>query len=204
MPPPLTSLTSSGTSFILGAPSTPPTNLDLVYQPLVNACGGQMLLNASHSSTTRFTVSHSMCLTYATVLLEHGVACFPPGFWRAKQAAITSAIPELALPPPSPPFPSALCIGFSTLSVCCALQLLYFTAVPTTCFSCGLYNILIWAGQSACPMTLCCLLVCHCMFRAGRVDVDVKLEQVCRGCMESVGRSVFSLCILVPFGGSGK
>ena len=42
---------------------------------------------------------------------------------------------------------SALCIGFSTLSVCCALQLMCSTAVPTTCFSCGLYNILIWAGQ---------------------------------------------------------
>ena len=43
----------------------------------------------------------------------------------------------------------ALCIGFSTLSVCCALQLLCSKAVPTTCFSCGLYNILIWAGQFA-------------------------------------------------------
>ena len=60
-------------------------------------------------------------------------------------------------------------------------------------------------GWSVClPTTLCCLLVCHCMFRAGRVDVDVRLEQVRRGCMVSAGRSVFALCILVPFGGSGK
>ena len=47
-------------------------------------------------------------------------------------------------------------------------------------------------GWSVClPTTLCCLLVCHCMFRAGRVDVDGGLEQVRRGCMVSVGRSVF-------------
>ena len=60
-------------------------------------------------------------------------------------------------------------------------------------------------GWSVClPTTLCCLLVCHCMFRAERDDVDVRLEQVRRGCMVSAGRSVFALCILVPFGGSGK
>ena len=49
---------------------------------------------------------------------------------------------------------SALCIECSVYrvlySVCCALQLMCSTAVPTTCFSCGLYNILIWAGQFAC------------------------------------------------------
>ena len=100
MPPPSTSLTSTGTSFILGAPSIPPMNLHPVYQSLVNACGGQMLLNASQSCTTRFTVSHSKCLTYATVLFEHGVACFPPGFWREKQPATTNATPALALAPP--------------------------------------------------------------------------------------------------------
>ena len=47
-------------------------------------------------------------------------------------------------------------------------------------------------GWSVClPTTLCCLLVCHCMFRAGRVDVDGGLEQVRRGCMVSAGRSLF-------------
>ena len=47
------------------------------------------------------------------------------------------------------------------------------------------------------PTALCYMLVCHCMFRAGRVDVDVRLEQVRRGCMVSAGRSVFALCMLV-------
>ena len=43
------------------------------------------------------------------------------------------------------------------------------------------------------PTTLCCLLVCHCMFRAGRVDVKgwSSWRQVRRGCMVSAGRSVF-------------
>ena len=61
-------------------------------------------------------------------------------------------------------------------------------------------------GWSVClPTTLCCLLVYHYMFRAGRVDVDVRLEQVRRGRMVSAGRSIlFALCIWVPFGGSGK
>ena len=52
-------------------------------------------------------------------------------------------------------------------------------------------------GWSIClPTTLCCLLVCHCMFRAGRVDADGGLDQVRRGCMVSAGRSVF-WCTLV-------
>ena len=46
--------------------------------------------------------------------------------------------------------------------------------------------------------------VCHCMFRAGRVDVDEGLDQVRRGCMFSAAWSVFALCILVPFRGSGN
>ena len=47
-------------------------------------------------------------------------------------------------------------------------------------------------GGSVClPTTPCCLLVYHCMFRAGRVDVDVGLEQARRGCMVNAGRSVF-------------
>ena len=47
-------------------------------------------------------------------------------------------------------------------------------------------------GSPVClPTTLCCLLVCHCMFRAGRVHANGGLEQVSRGCMVSAGRSVF-------------
>ena len=47
-------------------------------------------------------------------------------------------------------------------------------------------------GWSVClPMTLCCLLVYHCMFRTGRVDVDGGSDQVRRGCMVNAGRSVF-------------
>ena len=63
----------------------------------------------------------------------------------------------------------------------------------SSCFSCVLYNILFWAGPgSVClPTTLCCLLVCHCMLRAGRVDVNGGLEQVRRGCMVRAGISVF-------------
>ena len=43
------------------------------------------------------------------------------------------------------------------------------------------------------PTTLCCLLVCHCMFRVGRVDVKgwSSWRQARRGCMVSAGRSVF-------------
>ena len=43
------------------------------------------------------------------------------------------------------------------------------------------------------PTTLCCLLVCHCIFRAGRVDVKrwSSWRQVRRGCMASVETVVF-------------
>ena len=103
--------------------------------------------------------------------------------------------------PAPPPFSGALCIGFPTLSVCCALQLLCSTNNAFFLWSLQHSDL----GWSVClPTTLCCLLVCHCMFRAERDDVDVRLEQVRRGCMVSAGRSVFALCIVVPFGGSGK
>ena len=49
-------------------------------------------------------------------------------------------------------------------------------------------------GWSVClPTTICCLLVCRCMLRAGRVDVKgwSSCRQVRRGCMVSAGRSVF-------------
>ena len=89
----------------------------------------------------------------------------------------------------------ALCIGFSTMSVCCALQLLCSTAVVL--YSSPNNVFFLWClqhsdlGWSVClPTTLCCLLVCHCMFRAGRVDVNGGLEQVRRCCVVSVGRSV--------------
>ena len=162
-----------------------------------------MLLNASQSSTTRFTVSHSKCLTYATVLLEHGVACFPPGFWRAKQAATTNATPALALARPPPIFRcSAHRIPYSVCLLCSTAVVLY-GSTNNVFFLWSLQHSDL--GWSVClPTTLCCLLVCHCMFRAERDDVDVRLEQVRRGCMVSAGRSVFALCILVPFGGSGK
>ena len=83
----------------------------------------------------------------------------------------------------------ALCIGFSTLSVCCALQLLY-SSTNNVFFLWSLqHSDLRWVV--CLPTTLCCLLVCNCMFRAGRVHVNGGLEQVRRGCMVSAGRSVF-------------
>ena len=93
----------------------------------------------------------------------------------------------------------ALCIGFSTLSVCCALQLMCSTA-DDVLYSSTNNVFFLWSlqhsdlGSSVClPTTLCCLLVCHCMFRAGRVDVKgwSSCRQVRRGCMMSAGRSVF-------------
>ena len=79
---------------------------------------------------------------------------------------------------------------------------------PLFCLSFGPYSwcalqqyqqrVFVWSlqhsnlGWSVClPTTLCCLLVCHYMFKAGRVDVDGGLEQIRRGCMVSAGRSVF-------------
>ena len=104
---------------------------------------------------------------------------------------------------------SALCIGCSVYRVLYSVCLLCSTAVVL--YSSTNSVFFLWSlqhsdlGWSAClPTTFCCLLVCHCMFRTGRVDVDVGLEQVRRGCMVSAGISVLALCILVPFGGGGK
>ena len=82
---------------------------------------------------------------------------------------------------------SALRIGFSTLSVCCTLP-----GTSDVFFLWSLQHSDL--GWSVCLLTtLCCLLVCHCMFRAGRVDVKgwSSWRQVRRGCMVSAGRFVF-------------
>ena len=71
-------------------------------------------------------------------------------------------------------------------------------------FSCGFLQHSDLGWSVCLPTTLCCLLVCHCMLRAGRVDADEGLEQVHRGCMFNAGRSVVALCNLMPSSGSGK
>ena len=95
----------------------------------------------------------------------------------------------------------ALCLP---TSICSVYRVLY-----SVCLLCSTADVLysstdnvffLWSlqhsdlGSSVClPTTLCCLLVCHCMFRAGRVDVNgwSSCRQVRRGCMVSAGRSVF-------------
>ena len=90
---------------------------------------------------------------------------------------------------------SALCIGCSVHRVLYSVCLLCSTAVAL--YS-SINNVFfLWSlqhsdlGWSGCLPTTLCRLVCHCMFRAGRVDVDVGLEQIRRGCIVSAGRSVF-------------
>ena len=96
---------------------------------------------------------------------------------------------------------SALFIGRSVYRVLYSVCLVCSTAVVL--YSSTNNVFFLWSLQhsnldwSVClPTTLCCLLVCHCMFRAGRVDVNGGLEQVRRGCMVSAGTSVFR-CHLV-------
>ena len=80
---------------------------------------------------------------------------------------------------------SLLCLSVVLYS-CCALQ----QYQNNVFFLCSLQHSDL--GWSVClPTTLCCLLICHSMFRAGRVDMDEGLERVRRGCMVSAGRSVF-------------
>ena len=84
----------------------------------------------------------------------------------------------------------ALCIGLSILSVCCATAVVLYSSTNNVFFLWSLQHSDL--GWSVClPTTLCCLLACHCMFRAGRADVNGGLEQVRRGCVVSAGRSVF-------------
>ena len=90
----------------------------------------------------------------------------------------------------------ALCIGCSVYRVLYSVCLMCSTAVVL--YSSTNNVFFLWSlqhsdlGWSVClPTTLCCLLVCRCMFRAGRADVNGGLEQVRRGCMVSAGRSVF-------------
>ena len=91
---------------------------------------------------------------------------------------------------------SALCLGRSVYrvlySVCllCSTAVVLYSSTNNVFFLWSLqYSDLSW---SVClPTTLCCLMVCHCMFRAGRVDVKGGLEQIRLGCMVSAGRSVF-------------
>ena len=92
----------------------------------------------------------------------------------------------------------ALCIGCSVYRSLCSVCLLFSTAVVL--YSSTNNVFFLWSlqhsdlGWSVClPTTLCCLLVCHCMFRTGRVDVKgwSSCRQVRRGRMMSAGRSVF-------------
>ena len=89
-------------------------------------------------------------------------------------------------------------------SICSVYRVLY-----CVCLLCSTSDVLysstnnvffLWSlqhsdlGWSVCLLrTLCCLLVCHCMLRVGRVDVKgwSSCRQVRRGCMVSAGRSVF-------------
>ena len=91
---------------------------------------------------------------------------------------------------------SALCIGCFVYRVLYSVCLLCSTAVVL--YSSTNNVFFLWSlqhsdlGWSVClPTTLCRLLVCHYMFRAGRVDVSQGLEQVRRGCIFSAGISVF-------------
>ena len=112
---------------------------------------------------------------------------------------------------PWPRFSCLLCVCLSILTLFCSLLVnVYLLCVSGSllCLSVVLYSccalqqyqqrVFLWflqhsnLGWSVClPTTLCCLLVCHCMFRAGRIDVGGGLEQVRRGCMVSAERSVF-------------
>ena len=94
-----------------------------------------------------------------------------------------------------------LCIGCSVYRVLYSVCLLCSTAVVLYSSTNNLFFL--WflqysdLGFSVClPTTLCYQLVCHYMFRAGRVDVHKGLEQVRCGYMFSAGRSVF-WCSLV-------
>ena len=93
---------------------------------------------------------------------------------------------------------SALCIECSVYRVLYSVCLLCSTA--DVLYSSTNNVFFLWSlqhsdlGWSVCLLTtLCCLLVCHCMFRAGRVDVKgwSSWRQARRGCMVSAGRSVF-------------
>ena len=95
----------------------------------------------------------------------------------------------------------ALCLP---TSICSVYRILY-----SVCLLCSTADVLysstnnvffLWSlqhsdlGWSVClPTTLCCLLICHRMLRAGRVDVKgwSSCRQVRRGCIVSAGRSVF-------------
>ena len=98
---------------------------------------------------------------------------------------------------------SALCIECSAYRVLYCVCLLCSTA--DVLYSSTNNVFFLWSlqhsdlGWSVCLLTtLCCLLVCYCMFRAGRVDVKgwSRWRQVRRGCMVSAGRSLF-WCLLV-------
>ena len=91
---------------------------------------------------------------------------------------------------------SALCIGRSVYRVLYYVCLMCSTAVVLYSSTNNLFFL--WSlqhsdlGWSVClPTTLCCLLVCRCTFRAGRVDMNGGLEPVRRGCMVSAGLYVF-------------
>ena len=84
-----------------------------------------------------------------------------------------------------------LCLSGSLLCLCSTADVLY-SSTNNVFFLWSLQHSDL--GCSVClPTTLCCLLVCHCMLRAGRVDVKgwSSCRQVRRGCMASAGRSVF-------------
>ena len=111
------------------------------------------------------------------------------------------------------PFVPSLCVSLYSnivlLSACQRLSALCIGVLYSVCLLCSTADLLysstnnvffLWSLQHSdlgwsvfLPTTLCCLLVCHCMFGAGRVDVKgwSSWRQVRRGCMVSAGRSVF-------------
>ena len=93
---------------------------------------------------------------------------------------------------------SALCIGCSVYWVLYYVCLLCSAAVVLYISTSNVFFL--WSlqhfglGWSVClPTTLCCLLVCQCIFRAVRVHVKgwSNWRQARRGCMVSAERSVF-------------
>ena len=96
--------------------------------------------------------------------------------------------------------PTSICSAYRVLCVSCSLFCLLLCSTADVLYSSTNNVFFLWSlqhsdlGRSVCLLTtLCCLLVCHCMFRAGIVDVKgwSSWKQARRGCMVSAGRSVF-------------
>ena len=95
--------------------------------------------------------------------------------------------------------PTSICSVYRVLCVSGSLLCLFYSTAVV--FYSSTNNVFfLWSlqhsdlGWSVClPTTLFCLLICHCIFRAGTVDVKgwSSWRQVRRGCMVSAGKSVF-------------